>query len=97
MKNPRDIYSNHPGRYLQQLSWEISTAIILGDIYSNHPGRMPYDPMILFEMVVGNLFGQFHKMVWNVSEVFGGIEHISFQLLRLRVLVTLANYKPREL
>lgn len=39
--------------------------------------------MILFEMVVGNLVGQFDKMVWDVSEIFGGIEHVSFQLLRL--------------
>jgi len=53
--------------------------------------------MILFEMVAGNLSGQFDKIVWNVSEVFGGIEHVSFQLLHLRVLVILANYKIGEL
>ena len=68
-------------RYLQQSSWE----------------DVPDDPLILFEMVAGSLFEQFDKIVWNVSEVFGVIEHVSFQLLHLRVLVTLANYKTREL
>ena len=47
-------------------------------------------------MVVGNLFGQFDKMVWNVFEVFGGVEHVSFQLLRLRILVTLQNQRTLD-